>query len=40
MSVQIENVVLHKLIRKSDTDIELQLRDSLLSNEKSVANLI
>lgn len=40
MSVQIENVVLHKLIRKSDTEIELQLRDSLLNNEQAVTNLI
>ena len=40
MSVQIENIVLHKLIRKSDTEIELQLRDSLLGNEQAVANLI
>ncbi|MCX8659525.1 nucleoid-associated protein YejK [Gilliamella sp. B2772] len=40
MSVQIENVVLHKLIRKSDTEIELQLRDSLLNNEQAVSNLI
>ena len=40
MSVQIENVVLHKLIRKSDTEIELQLRDSLLNNEQAVTNVI
>lgn len=40
MSVQIEKVILHKLIRKSDTEIELQLRDSMLSNQQAVVNLI
>ena len=40
MSVQIEKVILHKLIRKNDTEIELQLRDSMLSNQQAVVNLI
>lgn len=40
MSVQIEQIVLHQLIRKNETDIEVVLRDSLLENYQAVSDLI
>lgn len=40
MSVQIEQIVLHKLIRKNEAEIELQLRESTLSNQQPVLELI
>ncbi|MDF7667832.1 nucleoid-associated protein YejK [Orbaceae bacterium ESL0727] len=40
MSVQIENIVLHQLIRKSESEIELHLRESTLDNQQTVVSLI
>ncbi|MDF7669660.1 nucleoid-associated protein YejK [Orbaceae bacterium ESL0721] len=40
MSVQIENIVLHQLIRKSESEIELNLRESTLDNQQAVISLI
>lgn len=40
MSLQIEQIVLHQLIRKSETEIDVELRDSLLENHQVVSDLI
>lgn len=40
MSLKIEQIVLHQLIRKSETEIDVELRDSLLENHQVVSDLI
>lgn len=40
MSLQIEKIVLHQLIRKSETEIDVVLRESLLDNHQVVIDLI
>lgn len=40
MSLQIEQIILHKLVRKSETEIDLILRDSPLENHQVVTDLI
>ncbi|QIQ21301.1 nucleoid-associated protein YejK [Zophobihabitans entericus] len=40
MSLQIEQIVLHQLVRKNENDIEVVLRDALLENNQPVINLI
>lgn len=40
MSLQIEQIVLHQLIRKSDTEIEVILRDTPINNSDAVVELI
>jgi nucleoid-associated protein len=40
MSLQIEQIVLHQLIRKSDTEIEVILRDTPINNSEAVVELI
>ncbi|XKM14159.1 nucleoid-associated protein YejK [Orbaceae bacterium ac157xtp] len=40
MSLTIEQIVIHQLIRKSDTEIEVVLRESLLENHQVVNDLI
>lgn len=40
MSLQIEHIILHQLIRKSETDIDVVLRESVLENHQVVTDLI
>ncbi|MBX4133753.1 nucleoid-associated protein YejK [Frischella sp. Ac48] len=40
MSLQIEKIVLHQLIRKSESEIDVVLRDSMLENHQVVNDLI
>lgn len=40
MSLQIEKIVLHQLIRKSDSEIDVVLRDTLLEDNSAVTELI
>lgn len=40
MSLQIEKIVLHQLIRKSESEIDVILRDSMLENHQVVNHLI
>lgn len=40
MSLQIEQIVLHQLIRKSDTEIEVLLRDAPIDSNKAVVELM
>ncbi|WP_392562571.1 nucleoid-associated protein YejK [Orbus sturtevantii] len=40
MSLQIEQIILHQLIRKSESEIEVVLRDSVLENHQVVTDLV
>jgi len=40
MSLQIEQIILHQLIRKSETEIDVVLRDCVLENHPVVNDLI
>ncbi|WP_392565233.1 nucleoid-associated protein YejK [Utexia brackfieldae] len=40
MSLQIEQIVLHQLVRKSETEIEVMLRETVLESNQAVSALI